>query len=248
MAFLDWKWRRKNPSKSTKCKSLSSCLFQCTISQLSLLPLLLLSIITLTSLAINTITAITESFESRVTLPQNPLFVCEAFQLIRVPTSTTRNKSHYSKQVYVPLLFQNSFTKTLTTSFTYNSYHQHNNDNLSSFCLYMGKGDGKKKRKKKSDSSTGTDSNTASASSNNPTMSSSAAPLRVTSDSIIPVRRQIQWAQMKKEAMKSATNSFRQTNLKRTSYRKSLGKDIFVYRYCILYCPLYTYCNNTIML
>lgn len=80
----------------------------------------------------------------------------------------------------------------------------------------MGKGDGKKKRKK------------ASASGSNNNNSSAATPptpqpLRVTNDSLVPVRRQIRWAQMKKEAERNSGTSFRQTNVKRTKYRKSLG-------------------------
>lgn len=79
--------------------------------------------------------------------------------------------------------------------------------------LWMGKGDGKKKRKKKSSST--------------PSLSSipqETAPLRVTSDSNVSVRRQIKWARMKKEINNSGT-AFRQKNVKRTSYRKSLDEE-----------------------
>lgn len=78
--------------------------------------------------------------------------------------------------------------------------------------LTMGKGDGKKKRKKKSSSSAA------------PTPEPAApAPLRVTNNSNISVKRQIRWAKMKKEYQNSGT-AFRQQNVRRTSYRKSLGK------------------------
>ena len=80
----------------------------------------------------------------------------------------------------------------------------------------MGKGDGKKKRKKKSD----TTSHTTPLQTSQPT---EPQPMRVTNDSLIPVRRQIRWAQMKKEAERHSGTSFRQTNVKRTKYRKSLG-------------------------
>lgn len=80
--------------------------------------------------------------------------------------------------------------------------------------LCMGKGDGKKKRKKKSTSSI-----TAH------TAATPAAP-RVTSDSNIPVRRQIAWANINKEFRKQQQTSFRQTNTKveRTKYRKLVNE------------------------
>jgi len=76
------------------------------------------------------------------------------------------------------------------------------------------KGDGKKRREKLS-----LDSSAASPS---PTPTT-PAPQRVTNNVNIPVREQIRWAQMKKEAEKNSGTAFRQTNVKRTSYRKSLG-------------------------
>jgi hypothetical protein len=58
--------------------------------------------------------------------------------------------------------------------------------------------------------------------------------LRVTSDSNVPVRRQLQWARMNKMFRTSGT-AFRQSNVKRTSYRKSLGKwFICAFKYCAL--------------
>ena len=84
-------------------------------------------------------------------------------------------------------------------------------------CLFMGKGDGKKKRKKASSSGTnngGGNNDSATAATPSP------QPLRVTNDSLVPVRRQIRWAQMKKEAERNSGTSFRQTNVKRTKYRK----------------------------
>lgn len=89
----------------------------------------------------------------------------------------------------------------------------------------MGKGDGKKKRKKKSDT---TVSNAVSASTSGlgaASTPSPPAPIRVTSDSLIPVRKQIRWGQMRKEAMKNSGTSFRQSNVKRTKYRKSLDVE-----------------------
>ena len=76
--------------------------------------------------------------------------------------------------------------------------------------ITMGKGDGKKKRKKKS----------ATVSTPAPP---SPAPLRVTNDSNISVKRQIRWAKMKKEYQSGGT-AFRQKNVRRTAYRKSLGR------------------------
>ncbi len=86
--------------------------------------------------------------------------------------------------------------------------------------LFMGKGDGKKKRKKASKTNSGSGISSSSSNDNSIT----PAPLRVTNDSLIPVRRQIRWAQMKKEAIRNSGTSFRQTNVKRTKYRKSLGE------------------------
>ena len=79
---------------------------------------------------------------------------------------------------------------------------------------WMAKGDGKKSRKKQTQSQ--------------PQPSNvkpvATTPQRVTNDINIPVRRQIKWAQMKKEALRNSGTSFRQTNVKRTAYRKSLGR------------------------
>ena len=77
---------------------------------------------------------------------------------------------------------------------------------------WMAKGDGKKSRKKQQPQS-------------QPQQPKEVVitPQRVTNDINIPVRRQIRWAQMKKEAMRNSGTSFRQTNVKRTAYRKSLG-------------------------
>mmetsp|Transcript_38109 Transcript_38109/g.57020 ORF Transcript_38109/g.57020 Transcript_38109/m.57020 type:complete len:464 (-) Transcript_38109:85-1476(-) len=97
----------------------------------------------------------------------------------------------------------NSFYKT-----TYRS---------SSSWLQMGKGDGKKRRpKKKSSDATPPSPQPAAAVSQ---------PLRVTSDSNISVKRQIRWAQMKKEMERNSGTSFRQTNVKRTRFRKSLNEE-----------------------
>ena len=78
----------------------------------------------------------------------------------------------------------------------------------------MGKGDGKQKRKKQSSSPEVL-----------PPVASSPSPLRVTNDINIPVKRQIQWAKMNQEYVKSQT-SFKQNNLKKkTSYRKRLDEE-----------------------
>jgi len=98
----------------------------------------------------------------------------------------------------------------------------------SSTMLRMGKGDGKNKKKKKRPASSSPASSTPDA--------PGPAPLRVTSDSNVPVRRQILWAKMNKEYRTSGT-AFRQTNVRRkTSYRKSLG-ELFIlqfvhFKYC----------------
>jgi len=78
-----------------------------------------------------------------------------------------------------------------------------------------GKGDGKQRRDKKMD----TPSSPLPASV--PTQQPN--PQRVSNDINIPVRHQIILAQMKKAAEKESTASFRQSNAKRTAYRKSLG-------------------------
>jgi len=78
----------------------------------------------------------------------------------------------------------------------------------------MGKGDGKKKRKKKTPASAVT-----------ALVVTAPAPLRVSNDINIPVKRQIRWAKMNQEYIKSQT-SFRQTNVrKKTSYRKRLDEE-----------------------
>lgn len=79
--------------------------------------------------------------------------------------------------------------------------------------ITMGKGDGKKKRKKKSATSSLSSAPTPTA----------PPPLRVVSDSNISVKRQIKWARMKKEYSGGGT-AFRQNNVRRTAYRKSLGR------------------------
>lgn len=79
--------------------------------------------------------------------------------------------------------------------------------------LHMGKGDGKKKRKKSPPAAAAA-----------PPPAASPAPLRVSNDINIPVKRQIKWAKMNQEYIKSKT-SFRQTNVKRTSFRKRLDEE-----------------------
>jgi len=87
----------------------------------------------------------------------------------------------------------------------------------SSTVLMMGKGDDKKKKKKKKASV---------AAPSSAIEVSTPAPLRVTSDSNVSVRRQIQWGRMNKEYRNSGT-AFRQTNVRaKSSYRKSLGECV----------------------
>ena len=85
--------------------------------------------------------------------------------------------------------------------------------------LFMGKGDGKKRRKKKSAMSNQDSSDDGNGAEALP------APQRVTSNSLVSVRRQIRYAKMKKELMSSST-SFRSTAA-RTAYRKKgpVGPD-----------------------
>ena len=86
--------------------------------------------------------------------------------------------------------------------------------------LFMGKGDGKKKRKKKSSGGGGGGSeNGSSAQSTQPT------PLRVTSDSNIPVRRQIRWAKLNKEYKNQASAGFRQKRVVRSRYRRTWEEE-----------------------
>lgn len=83
--------------------------------------------------------------------------------------------------------------------------------------IQMGKGDGKQKRKKQSSAST--------TSPPPPASSTTTVPLRVTNDINIPVKRQIQWAKMKQEYVKSQS-SFTQNNMKtKVSYRRRLDDE-----------------------
>lgn len=83
--------------------------------------------------------------------------------------------------------------------------------------IQMGKGDGKQKRKKQSSAST--------TSPPPPATSTPTVPQRVTNDINIPVKRQIQWAKMKQEYVKSQS-SFTQSNMKtKVSYRRRLDDE-----------------------
>lgn len=87
----------------------------------------------------------------------------------------------------------------------------------------MGKGDGKKKRPKKKKSGASSWSSSASASSPPPSV---PAPQRVSNLINVPVRRQIKYGKMRKEAEKAAsTPGFRANNVKKTSYRKILDEE-----------------------
>ncbi|GAX12953.1 hypothetical protein FisN_2Hh444 [Fistulifera solaris] len=91
-----------------------------------------------------------------------------------------------------------------------------NTSHLPLTLLFMGKGDGKKKRKKSS-------SNTSTSSSSSYTPPPTA-PLRVTNQINVPVRRQIMYAQLNKQAQRnSGQTSFRQ--VRRTSYRRQWDEE-----------------------
>lgn len=81
----------------------------------------------------------------------------------------------------------------------------------------MGKGDGKKRRKKKSATTISTPQQ----------QPQQPLPQRVSTDINIPVRRQIRYAQMHKQAAKQSGASFRQTKVVRTKYRRTWGKHLF---------------------
>ena len=111
---------------------------------------------------------------------------------------------------------QSTRTKISNQNFPQTMWQRQSYDRCcSSTMLRMGKGDGKNKKKKKQRASSSPASSTPDV--------PGTAPLRVTSDSNVPVRRQLQWARMNKMFRTSGT-AFRQSNVRRTSYRKSLGK------------------------
>jgi predicted RNA-binding protein with PIN domain len=85
----------------------------------------------------------------------------------------------------------------------------------------MGKGDGKKKQKKKpSASASSTPSSPAPPSQQQQQVA--AAPQRVSSNSNIPVRQQIRWAQIHKASVKQSAPGFRQPKkMERTKYRRA---------------------------
>lgn len=85
------------------------------------------------------------------------------------------------------------------------------------FGLYitMAKGDGKKKRPKQNNVIP----------SSPPITPAPAPPPRVTNDINVPIRRQIRYAQLNKEAARMSGQSFRANNVKRTSYRKSYDEE-----------------------
>jgi predicted RNA-binding protein with PIN domain len=100
--------------------------------------------------------------------------------------------------------------------------------------LWMGKGDGKKKRKKKSSSNGSTtassstsSSSTSNGAASNPSLSSSSSSsssqMRVTTNSLVPVRRQLLYAKLNKEFFKRASAGFRQNKpaLRTTKYRRT---------------------------
>eukprot|EP00977_Amphora_coffeiformis_P014017 scaffold3823_cov195-Amphora_coffeaeformis.AAC.27 len=92
-------------------------------------------------------------------------------------------------------------------------------------CLFMGKGDGKKKRKKKSGGTSSSPSPSQPADSSSSAPLSSASPMRVTSNSLVPVRHQIRWAKLNKEYRNQASAGFRQKRVIRTRYRRTWDEE-----------------------
>ena len=85
------------------------------------------------------------------------------------------------------------------------------------FLIMMGKGDGKKKRPK---TSTTASSSTPAAT---PTPAQ-PAPMRVSNDINIPIKRQIRYGKLNKQLRQNAGQSFRQTKkVVRTKYRRTWG-------------------------
>eukprot|EP00544_Gedaniella_sp_CCMP2646_P011000 CAMPEP_0202482542 /NCGR_PEP_ID=MMETSP1361-20130828/1948_1 /ASSEMBLY_ACC=CAM_ASM_000849 /TAXON_ID=210615 /ORGANISM="Staurosira complex sp., Strain CCMP2646" /LENGTH=354 /DNA_ID=CAMNT_0049110481 /DNA_START=356 /DNA_END=1420 /DNA_ORIENTATION=- len=82
----------------------------------------------------------------------------------------------------------------------------------------MGKGDGKKRRKKKS-------ATTLSTPQQQQQQQQQPLPQRVSTDINIPIRRQIRYAQMHKEAAKQSGASFRQKKVARTKYRRTWDEE-----------------------
>lgn len=106
---------------------------------------------------------------------------------------------------------------TRTTPFSGGYQKMNGAHRRKSSSIQMGKGDGKQKRKKQSSAST--------TSPPPPASSTTTVPLRVTNDINIPVKRQIQWAKMKQEYVKSQS-SFTQNNMKtKVSYRRRLDDE-----------------------
>lgn len=95
--------------------------------------------------------------------------------------------------------------------------NQYKDTNRTPTNLY-GKGDGKKKRPKKQKASS---SSSPSADTPKPIQ-----PMRVTNEINIPIKRQIQYAKLNQEYIKSSQTSFRQTkHQKRVRYRKRLDEE-----------------------
>jgi hypothetical protein len=96
--------------------------------------------------------------------------------------------------------------------------------------LFMANKDGKKKRPKKSE-----DQNPDASAASSPlllptTTPSPTPPRRVSTEINIPVKLQLQWAQINKEHAKErdSPGGFRQKNIVRTKYRRTWGKSIKV--------------------
>eukprot|EP00978_Attheya_sp_CCMP212_P007713 scaffold17925_cov56-Attheya_sp.AAC.6 len=98
-------------------------------------------------------------------------------------------------------------------------------DRPSRHTVTMGKGDGKKKRKKKSPGTP----DTSAAVPKQP----QPQPQRVSTEINVPIRMQLAYAKMRKDAIKRSSPGFRQTNAKRTRFRLSICKYLNIVAYCL---------------
>jgi hypothetical protein len=88
------------------------------------------------------------------------------------------------------------------------------------FLDMMGKGDGKTSKKKKKPASSASTPPSASSSSQ-----PSPPPQRVTTQINIPIKRQIQYAQMHKAAQSASNPGFRQKKIEKTKYRRTWDEE-----------------------
>lgn len=140
---------------------------------------------------------------SKSTMPQN---VLSSYQSLSHCSSCVEQERPTTFAVTSSLPRQNS----ACSSWLHPSFLTTTTTRRKSF-LIMGKGDGKKRRKKKAP--------TAPA----PSQPQSPPPQRVSTDINIPVRMQIRYGQMHKQAVKQSGTSFRQKKVVRTKYRRTWG-------------------------